>query len=365
MASLFVNAICTLLALNATPGIGTKRFESLLARFGSLEEIRASSPQEWGWGARIAEEWVRTCREAKGEREWEMAKKWGIQIILCTDSLYPPSLRLLPDYPLVLYVQGKLPEHLARSVGIVGTRTASSYGREMAYLFAKEIAGHARPIISGLARGIDTAAHEGALQTGETVAVLGSGLLSLYPKENEGLSLRIAERGAVVSEYPLQTSPTRYTFPRRNRLISAMSRALFLVEAPNKSGAMLTVEYARQQQLPIFVLPGRVDVESFQGNHTLIREGATLVSSPKELLRSLKDSIEDLIPEGEVNLKKCLDLSVKEQEILCLFTDREENFEKLAFQFSGNVATLGALLTSLVLKGVVQEYPGKIYKKLF
>ena len=128
---------------------------------------------------------------------------------------------------------------------------------------------------------------------------------------------------------------------------------------------MLTVDYARQQKLPIFVLPGRVDVESFQGNHTLIREGATLVSSPKELLQSLKDPIGYSVPEGEVNVQKCVQLSEKEQEIVRLFTDREESFEKLAFQFSGNVATLGALLTSLVLKGVVQEYPGKIYKKLF
>lgn len=356
-----MNALCTLLALNATPGIGTKRFLQLLERFGSLEAIGASSPSEWGEGC-LAEEWKRTCQAGKGEREREESARLGIQILPYTDPLYPPALRQLPDFPLVLYIQGALPHQLSRAVGMVGTRAASSYGREMAFLFAKEIAGHGRPIVSGLARGIDTAAHEGALETGETVAVLGSGLLSLYPQENVGLARRIAQKGAVLSEYPLHTSPTRYTFPKRNRLISRLSVALFLVEAPLKSGAMLTVECARQHRLPIFVLPGRVDEESFQGNHQLIQGGAFLVSRPRELLQALGDTVTQ---QGAGLPSRLPELSSKELELFHLFKGREENFEKLAFQFSGNVATLGALLTSLVLKGVLQEHPGKVYKKVF
>lgn len=356
-----MNALCTLLALNATPGIGTKRFRQLLERFGSLEAIGASSPSEWGEGS-LAEEWKRTCQAGKGEREREESDRLGIQILPYTDPLYPPALRLLPDFPLVLYIQGVLPHQLSRAVAIVGTRAASSYGREMACLFAKEIAGYGRPIVSGLARGIDTAAHEGALETGETVAVLGSGLSSMYPQENVGLARRITQKGAVISEYPLHTPPTRYTFPKRNRLISRLSTAIFLVEAPLKSGAMLTVECARQHHLPIFVLPGRVDEESFQGNHHLIQGGAFLVSRARELLQTLGDTI---LQQGAGLPSRVPELSSKERELLHLFKGREENFEKLAFQFSENVATLGALLTSLVLKGVLQESPGKIYKKVF
>lgn len=221
-------------------------------------------------------------------KEWELMERRGVTAIEHTDSRYPKSLKALRDFPPLIYVKGELLPSDGEGLAIVGTRQCSIYGQEMAEEMASEIAGQGITVVSGLARGVDTAAHRGALKRGRTVAVLGSGLAHVYPKENVSLVEEIAERGAVISELPMLTPPDKRHFPRRNRLVSALSRGVLLIEAPVKSGAMITMEIARKQGKFCFAIPGRIDVESFRGNHFLIKkQQALLVEKVEEMLSIL------------------------------------------------------------------------------
>jgi len=287
-----------LLRLTLTPGVGPVRARALLARFGSVEAIAAASARELDEVRGIGEVTARQVREGlaaaddAADRELELAHSLGVSLIALGDENYPPLLAELPDAPILLYVRGRLsPARDTYSVAIVGSRRCTAYGTEQAARFAMMLSQSGLVIVSGGARGIDTAAHQGALRVnGATVAVLGCGLAHSYPPENDELFRRIVDAGgAIVSELPLSTSPAPENFPARNRIISGMSLGVLVIEAPHGSGSLITAKHAMEAQgRDVMALPGRVDSKASEGSHELIRCGATLVTNPGDVLDALE-----------------------------------------------------------------------------
>ena len=230
--------------------------------------------------------------------EKELALCWEKRISLLTilDPAYPASLKEIPDPPLLLYVKGEIAENDSNALAVVGTRHPSFYGRTQAKRFAGELAAKGLTIVSGLARGVDQAAHEAALDVsyGRTLAVLGSGLDVIYPRENEKLYHRIIERGAVLSEYAPGTPPLAENFPRRNRILSGLSLGVFVVEAHSRSGSLITAHQALDQGREVFALPGPVDQLTSRGTHQLLREGAALVENPEDIFEALSARLKQI-----------------------------------------------------------------------
>jgi DNA processing protein len=361
-----LNELEALLILSLFPRFGSVRIQALIRRFGSVQAILdapisvlTTIPE---FGEKLWEGWEKWKHSDVWKRELECADRYGVSLIPYTHPLYPKTLLEIPDYPLILYMQGEFSRSDVNSIAVIGTRQATVYGKEMAHLFAGELAQQGMTVVSGLARGIDTEAHLGALQKGRTIAVIGSGLAHIYPQENRGLAKRIQERGVLISEFPMNTPPDRQNFPQRNRIVSGMTSATFLVEAPLKSGAMITVEKALQYGRPVFALPGRVDMESFQGNHLLIkRQKATLVENPKEIL----ECFTDIFAGCAVSFTRTRPLlSSGEAQFLALFPAHELSFEEI-LQVSGLPASqINVLITSLLLKKTIKEFPGKLYRKI-
>ncbi|MBC8108805.1 MAG: DNA-protecting protein DprA [Anaerolineae bacterium] len=238
--------------------------------------------------SKIAESLKRSADQVQAELA--KARDAGVLLTCIEDESYPALLREIPDPPAVLYVRGKFEPRDLNAVAIVGSRKCSFYGREQAERFGALLAGAAITVISGGARGIDSAAHRGALshERGRTIAVLGSGVDVAYPPENAALFDQIAQRGAVVSEYPLGTPPIAENFPRRNRIVSGMTRGVLVIEADERSGALITARQACDDHgRPVFAIPGRVDNKLSIGPHQLIRDGATLVTGLEDILEGL------------------------------------------------------------------------------
>ena len=228
--------------------------------------------------------------EREVERELQLAESQNFSILCPDDESYPPLLRSIPDPPTVLYVRGSLEPRDLHALAIVGSRKCSLYGREQAERFGSLLAGAGITVVSGGARGVDSVAHRGALAhpQGRTIAVLGSGLDVVYPPENVSLFAQIVERGAVLSEFRLGTPPNKENFPRRNRIVSGISRGVLVVEADERSGALITARQACDDHgRPVFALPGRVDNPMAAGPHRLIRDGATLVAKLEDILEGL------------------------------------------------------------------------------
>ncbi len=278
------------LALNLIPGMGPVRIRRLLDAFASPEIILHSPAsllqRVQGIGPELAALITGWRKITNPVRERENAERAGVRITTLFDDEYPDSLRTLYDPPLVLYSRGVIGKSEERSLSIVGSRQAGYYGLTNARRFSSVLAETGVTIISGLARGVDSAAHEGALAAGgRTIAVIGSGLNCLYPPENGRLAQRIEEQGgAVVSELPMNMSPSRTTFPLRNRLVSGWSQGLLLSEAPERSGSLITARLAMEQGRRVFAIPGGIDSSRSAGCHELIRNGATLVTRPEEIL---------------------------------------------------------------------------------
>ncbi len=227
------------------------------------------------------------------DREIELCAQKGIDFLLYTDADYPALLKEVADPPLVLYKKGVFAETDRHAIAVVGTRHPSFYGRTQAKRFSQDLAAKGLTIVSGLARGIDQVAHDAALQVsyGRTIAVMGCGLDITYPKEHEGLFNRIAERGVILSEYPLGTPPLPENFPRRNRILSGLAYATLVIEAHSRSGSLITAHQAVEQGREVFALPGPVDQLTSRGTHQLIKEGAYLAETPDDILLVLADRL--------------------------------------------------------------------------
>lgn len=351
--------------LAAIPGLGAMRIRFLLSHFGSAINALKAPPseiQKLSGFERIFPYWNQWQKDRLWQKDLELAKTHGVQLIPFTSPQFPKRLLEIQDHPALLYVRGDMKPQDQQSIAIVGTRQASIYGNEMAAVIAKDLAAHGFTVVSGLARGVDTAAHCGALKGGRTFAVIGSGLADIYPTENIPLSQAISRQGALISEFPMATAPDRQNFPQRNRIVSGMTLATLLIEAPIKSGAMITMDRAQTQKRKCFALPGRVDNDSFRGNHHLIKNGhAQLIESAKDIIAHFQDLFG--MVHGIQPMAKPMNLAPEEAHILKIMPDEELNIDRLAVIAALPIQQVQRVLMSLVLKKMVAEYPGKIYKK--
>jgi len=282
-------------------------------------------------------------------REIDLAARHGIEILPSTGADYPPALRTLYDHPIVLYRRGKTVDADALSVGIVGSRECTDYGRRQAGRFGQELARLRITVVSGLARGTDTAAHRGALQApeGRTIAFLGSGLLRIYPPENAKLLDAICARGAAFSEFPLESAPETANFPRRNRLISGLSLGVLVVEAAERSGALITADWALEQGRDVFCLPGSIESPMSRGCHRLIKQGAKLVEEPADILEE--------IPAFASLVEPAVALTPLERAVARRLASRPCSVESLAATTRLPLTSVERALEQLVAKGIARR----------
>ena len=278
--------------LALTPGVGPLIARGLLERFGSAAAVFRSHPSQWREVAKVGPKVVAALSDAgtiaAAERELRRCGESGVSVLTESDADYPDPIRQIPDPPPMLQTRGRITAADRIAVGIVGSRTCTLYGRQTAERLARGLARAGVTVISGLARGIDAAAHRGALDAGgRTLAVVAGGLARLYPPEHLELAREIVAAGAVLTESPLDREPTRGLFPQRNRLISGLSCGVILVEATQKSGALHTARHAKEQDRDVFAVPGPIDQPTSEGTNNLLRDGAILVRGVDDILEAL------------------------------------------------------------------------------
>lgn len=287
-----------------------------------------------------------------------------VKTLSVTAKDYPTNLRYIYDPPLMLYVKGEIIPEDNVAIAIVGSRRATYYGLQNATKLAYELAAKGITIISGLARGVDSAAHRGALEAeGRTIAVLGSGLNIIYPRENERLAQNISQNGAVISEFALDTPPHRGNFPRRNRIISGLSLGVVVIEAARKSGALITANCALEQGREVFALPGKIDSFTSRGTHDLIKDGAKLVESSEDIIEELEalKFCQAKETKAENKIKVGLDLPEEERQIYTCLSSEPIHIDEIMCKVN---LSYGKLLTSLLKlqhKKLVKELVGKMY----
>lgn len=364
-------ALLPWIALTLFPGLGPVLQRRLLEQFGDAEAIAfrlssAALASVHGIGQATAEGLVAAregVRRAAAD-ELRACARLGIQIWTMRGAQWPAALETLSDPPILLYAKGTLPEATVR-MAVVGSRRATPYGRRVAAGLGAGLAQRGIEVVSGGARGIDTAAHVGALEAGgRTVAVLGSGLARPYPTENAVLFARMAESGALLSEFPLETAPLPEHFPRRNRLISGLSAAVVVVEATAKSGSLLTAAHALDQGRDVLAVPGPVSSPQSEGCHRLIQQGARLVQGVEDVLDELGPMYVGAVGTAPVAgaPEVPMDLSEDEKEVLSLLEDPEPiHLDALAEAASFGVARLQAALFGLEARGAVDPLPGRYY----
>ncbi len=298
------------------------------------------------------------------EIEWLLSR--GYSILTLEDEDYPEILREIFDPPLVLYCAGKKEVLRFPSVSIVGSRKPSPYGRGVAERLARDLSSLGLVVVSGLARGIDCAAHWGALEEGRTVAVLGSGLRNIYPRENRRLFERIIENGAVVTEFPGESPPLGFHFPIRNRIISGLSFALVVVEATLRSGSLISARLALEQNREVMAVPGNVTSPLSQGTHWLIKNGAKLVENWKDVVEELPTALKEEVLGKEKEKEKPETISKEEEAVLnLLHPDSLTHIDEMVEVSRLSVSEILSHLLSLELKGYVNQFPGKYFQRKF
>ncbi|HNX80839.1 MAG TPA: DNA-processing protein DprA [Candidatus Omnitrophota bacterium] len=353
-----------LVGLNMVYELGSTRLVSLLHAFEKPEKIFTAPLERLetvaGIGSCIAAK-IRAVQRETIVDEIHRASMQGLSIITLFDDVYPQNLRTIPGAPLVLYVKGTLLEKDSRSIAVVGSRRASLYGLTQAEMFAKALSLAEFTIVSGMARGVDTHAHQGALSVhGRTLAVMGSGFNSIYPPENKELVEEIARYGAVISEFPLSMLPLPQNFPRRNRIISGLSLGTLVVEAARNSGALITADFALEQGRDVFALPGKVDAVNSSGTNALIQDGAKIVLGVEDIIGEYTtgDSVE-ITPRIEEELHmSCADTGVEPVDMYGLISNDPVTFDELVERSGLTISEISKLIIELQLKGLVSQLPG-------
>jgi len=364
--------LTSLKTLLSTEGIGPVLFLNLLSKFSSAEEILSASHSELKSAGNIGNTLAKRIIQAgkkfrdfqtETENEIDAVSKLGGEIITFFDTDYPALLKQISSPPIALYVFGSITEEDANSVAIVGTRRPTSYGKRQAERFSKALVENSITIVSGLARGIDTIAHNSALKFGgRTIAVIGSGLDVIYPSENKKLARAIAESGAVISEYPLGTKPDAQNFPKRNRIIAGLSRGSLIVETKINGGAMYTANFALEQNREVFAVPGNIEVPQSEGTNFLIKKsGAKLVQTAQDIFDELNIFIDASNEKREVRPPS--DLTLFEQQIFEALSSTPIHVDKLAESAKMNTSECLVHLLTLEFKGLVQQHPGKTFTR--
>lgn len=337
---------------------------ALLEQFGNPEAVFAASEPELNSIEQLTEKGVAKILgpiPAAIERDLRLMEEKQVSVIPLTSEDYPASLKDIYDPPVVLYVRGRILESDKLSIAIVGSRRSSVYGRSVAEKIAKELAVKGLTVVSGGARGIDTAAHKGALTAGgRTVAFLGCGVDVIYPAENEKLFDAIAENGAVVSEFPFGSAPEPWRFPPRNRLISGLSVGVLVCQSPEASGALITAGYAAEQGKDVYAVPGNVDDERNRGCHKLIKDGAKLVESVEDILEELGIKQQEELRDGQM-LLPIESLSDHERTIASLLTLEPMQVDEIVEKSGLPTHLVSGTLTILEMKSIVRRVPGSAY----
>jgi DNA processing protein len=356
-----MNNFEALVSLNLIPQIGSVRLGELLKYFGEPQNIFKASRKslEALLGCRISENIV-SFDTRNLDNDLAQAKKAGLEIITLFDEIYPWNLKQIPGAPIVLYVSGKITEDDNLSLGIVGSRRASFYGLSSAEKFAAELALNNLTIVSGMARGVDTYAHRGALKaSGRTIAVMGSGFNHIYPPENRGLAAQIAESGAVISEFPMDTKPLAQNFPRRNRLISGLSLGVLVTEAARNSGALITVDFALEQGREVFALPGRIDSCGSMGTNGLLKQGAKLVTCSEDILEELNLNISRKVDQVDPGRQENIFCTKEEGMLYNCISRQALAIDDLVEKTSLPSSLISGLILKLQFKKLIRELPGK------
>ncbi len=350
------------LGLSSVPGIGRVTFRKLVAHFGSAERALTAAVEELKKIDGLPDKAIAGITSGAwreyAEKELARAGELDVRIITANSPDYPIPLKNIPDPPLFLYVKGTLEQD--DGIAIVGTRKPTHYGMNVTRRVAFDLAAAGLTIVSGLARGIDTLAHHGALAaTGRTIAVLGSGIDVAYPPENKGLMQAIARSGAVISENPFGTQPEAGYFPARNRIISGLSRGTVIVEAAADSGSLITADYTLRQGRKLFAVPGNAGSPNSRGTNSLIRQGAVLVEGSFDILKDL--GVEKATGKPEARKRQVPDLSAEEQSAVRCIADQPKHIDIIMKESGLAPGMLSAVLVTLELKGVVAQLPGKYY----
>ena len=358
------------LALNLLPKIGPVRVRRLMEVFGSPERILSTKARDIrqvdGFGEDLAETIAGWENRVDLTRELRRIHEEGLTLLTQEDALYPKLLREIHDPPTVLYVRGQLTERDHHGIGMVGSRHATQDGLNTAKNMAVQFAYAGYTLISGLARGIDTAAHEGALASkGRTIAIIGSGHGQLYPAENAALAEKIAGQGAVVSEFPVDYPPDKQTFPMRNRVVSGWSCGLVVVEAPLRSGSLITAGQAAEQGRTVYAVPGNIDRPTSHGCNRLIQDGAKLIMDGADVLDDLMALFptQPIAPKME-QLKPTVELSGDEGAVFQAIDTSETHVNEIMQKCGLATSVVNATLMKLEMKRLVKPLPGKFYVRL-
>jgi DNA processing protein len=353
--------IFELLHLLSIDKLTAKNLHILLQEYGSPASIVSAplQPLTRLVGSQTAREITSYSVTDGLRKKGQLINEMNISVLPFYSAEYPAWLRNIDNFPPVIFVRGNILPEDEVSVAVIGTRGATVYGKEIARSFAVEFADAGVTVISGMARGVDTSAHRGALQNrGRTIAVLGSGIDVCYPPENKQLMADIINSGAVVSEFNIGTPPLAYNFPRRNRIVSGLAKAVVAIEAKEKSGVMNTVKWALEQNKEVFAVPGNIYAKTSHGTNRLIKEGAVPVTSPDEILDYLgmkhakkeKATKEILLDEMERNVWEALSYE-------------PTYLDALAERINEPTSTLLNVLLKLEIKGYVQQLPGMSFVK--
>ena len=343
------------IAFNQVPGIGPARLTALIDVCGSVEAAWKAPIQrlkEAGLDRRSLESLLAMRRSLDLEAAWQRVEQSGARVYTWNDDDYPDNLRQIPLAPPVIFAQGELVEEDRLAVALVGTRQASAYGREVARTLGSELARNGITVVSGLALGIDAIAHEAALEAGgRTLAVLGSGVDQIYPAQNRKMALAMIQQGALLSEYPLGTRPEASNFPPRNRIISGLSLAIVVVEAGQRSGALITAKFAAEQGRDVFAVPGSILQPSSAGCNALIQDGALPLLSINDLLEQLH--LERVAVQREARQSIAADPT--ERLLLVHLSSEPIHLDEIVRLSAMPAAQVSGLLAMMELKGLVRQ----------
>lgn len=365
-----MNATEACIALNMLPTVGPVRLRKLLEVFVQPQQILGAKRNELrkveGIGNEVADQISNWESIVDLDAELDRIREFGAMVIIQESPSYPRALREIHAPPIVLYVWGELKERDHHAIGIIGARRTTHYGMESAKKLAYQLAYAGLTVISGLARGIDTAAHQGALAAkGRTIAVIGSGLAKLYPPENAALAEKIrAGNGAIVSEFSMEIEPDRQTFPMRNRIISGWSHGILVVEAGLNSGALITASQALEQGRSVYAVPGHINAPSAMGSNRLIQQGAKLVMDASDILDDLQILLPEAKPAAEAAARPLPPLSEQERRIYDAIEATETSIDDITDKTRLPSATVSSTLLQLELKRLVKQLPGKYFVKL-
>jgi DNA processing protein len=368
-------------ALKWVEGVGNVGFKALLEAFGTPRKV-FEAPLSMikavpGIGDKTAPQIKSFKNWKKVEKELECADRTGVSIVTSQDPLYPSQLLSTYDYPAFLYVKGHLKEDDV-NVAVVGSRTASTYGKFTTERLCRELVLRGITVISGLARGIDSAAHRGALSgKGRTIAVLGCGLDVVYPPENEKLFNEISLQGALISEFPFGTPPNAPNFPARNRIISGISLGVVVVEASEKSGSLITARIALEQGREVFAVPGSIDSSGSRGTNKLIKQGAKLIENVEDILEEIlpqvtiapkvvKPDQRQKQPEDHqkiLNLSPDLVLKETEKTVWQVLSQKPVHIDQIITSTGLTAHEVLGILLNLELQGLIEQKPGKTYMR--